>query len=295
MHNWWRKKKPVESLESFERLHFPFDFLKADPHGTATDIGQIFCPVCGGTVKMKPFGPPNVRETGFCSGCGSWNRQRLTAVLLLGLIERFSGVCATHLASPEIPENLQIFNAEWFGAVHERLKRLPGYSWSRYSGGQYRSGDMVNGYPHQDLLATSFPDNHFDIVLTFDVMEHIPEPYLAHQEIYRILKPGGVHLFTVPCNLNNPLDDQRTAMVNGEIVLLSAPAWHGEQEDSNLVYNIFGTELICHLWVLGFDVKVHEMSDPEKGIIGPGSIAFEAVKHHDPIPRPVPTGLRNCS
>jgi SAM-dependent methyltransferase len=188
---------------------------------------------------------------------------------------------------------MKIFSAEHFGAVHETLRGLPGYSWSRYSGSEHQSGEVVNGHPHQDLMATSFPDNHFDIVLTSDVMEHIPEPYLAHGEIYRILKPGGVHIFTVPCSLNNPIDDQRAAVVNGKLLYLAPPEWHGEPTDSNLVYTIFGLEMVCHLWTLGFRALIHESSDPEKGIIGFNAVAFEAVKHHDPLSREVPMGLRS--
>jgi ubiquinone/menaquinone biosynthesis C-methylase UbiE len=30
------------------------------------------------------------------------------------------------------------------------------------------------------------------------VLDHIPSPYQAHRELYRILKPGGSHVFTVP-------------------------------------------------------------------------------------------------
>ena len=37
----------------------------------------------------------------------------------------------------------------------------------------------------------SLPDNTFDLFVTQDVFEHIPEPEKALKEIYRCLKPGG--------------------------------------------------------------------------------------------------------
>jgi len=286
-------KLSIDMSIVFQKTLFPFNFTTVVSKDFI-DIRSISCPVCGNITKIEPF-DTNLRETGFCKCCGSWNRQRLMAVLLINLIERFTGVRVPHL-SCEIPKTLKIYSAEWFGATHEALRRFPGYFWSRYSGGQYKSGDIVNGHPHQDLLATSFPENHFDIVLTSDVMEHIPEPYLAHREIYRILKPGGAHLFTVPCKMNTPLDEQWAALVGDKIVhLIPHPEWHGDEEDSNLVYTIFGMEMICHLWVLGFAVRLYEVFDTGKGIIDSNSVAFEAIKHHNPIPRPIPTGLRNCS
>jgi ubiquinone/menaquinone biosynthesis C-methylase UbiE len=43
-----------------------------------------------------------------------------------------------------------------------------------------------------------FPDNHFDVVLSNSVLEHIPHPENAVCEMRRVLKPGGVMVLTVP-------------------------------------------------------------------------------------------------
>lgn len=40
--------------------------------------------------------------------------------------------------------------------------------------------------------AEEIPDNSFDVVFSSDVFEHIDRPWLAAQEIGRILRPGGV-------------------------------------------------------------------------------------------------------
>jgi len=39
------------------------------------------------------------------------------------------------------------------------------------------------------------------LVTAFDVLEHIKEDYLAAAEIARVLKPGGVALIAVPCDM----------------------------------------------------------------------------------------------
>ncbi len=71
----------------------------------------------------------------------------------------------------------------------------------------YFPGDkMVSGYSNQkgvhniDLLKLEFKDNTFDYVICNHVLEHIPDDRLAISEMYRVLKPGGTGVVTVPIN-----------------------------------------------------------------------------------------------
>ena len=45
---------------------------------------------------------------------------------------------------------------------------------------------------------TGLPDNHFDTVLIFDVLEHLEYPLKAIEEVKRVLKLGGTLYITVP-------------------------------------------------------------------------------------------------
>jgi ubiquinone/menaquinone biosynthesis C-methylase UbiE len=43
-----------------------------------------------------------------------------------------------------------------------------------------------------------FPDNYFDVVVSEDVIEHLFFPEKTLYEIYRVLKPGGIFVGSVP-------------------------------------------------------------------------------------------------
>jgi methionine biosynthesis protein MetW len=43
-----------------------------------------------------------------------------------------------------------------------------------------------------------YPDEQFDGILCFEVLEHLIDPEFTVKEIYRVLKPGGLFLMSVP-------------------------------------------------------------------------------------------------
>jgi SAM-dependent methyltransferase len=55
--------------------------------------------------------------------------------------------------------------------------------------------------PQADLLADAhaipFRDGSFDVVLSYAVLEHLYHPFIAVQEVARVLKPGGLYIGTV--------------------------------------------------------------------------------------------------
>lgn len=49
-----------------------------------------------------------------------------------------------------------------------------------------------------DLREIPLEDNSIDIIISIQVLEHLPEPWLVLQEFNRILKPGGTLFFSCP-------------------------------------------------------------------------------------------------
>lgn len=68
----------------------------------------------------------------------------------------------------------------------------------KYPGGKFYSGNIPPLQP--------FGDNQFDVVITFQVIEHIQDDFNFLKEIHRVLKPGGFAIITTP---NRPMSLSR--------------------------------------------------------------------------------------
>ncbi len=75
-----------------------------------------------------------------------------------------------------------------------------------------------------DICNLPFKDNDFDIIFCNHVLEHIPDDTKAMQELYRVLKPGGMGIFQIPQDLsrattfsdNTIIDQKERAKIFGQ-------------------------------------------------------------------------------
>jgi SAM-dependent methyltransferase len=58
--------------------------------------------------------------------------------------------------------------------------------------------DLVKSKQVGDATSMPYADNSFDLVVAFDVLEHIENDAKAISELRRVLRPGGAFIFTVP-------------------------------------------------------------------------------------------------
>ena len=119
----------------------------------------------------------------------------------------------------------------------------------------------------QDLNHLTFEDESFDLVITSDVFEHVIDPYVAFAEIARVLRVGGVHIFSIPLTWPLPFRSvERARLVDDEIQHLEAPRYHraGDGSDS-LVITDWGSDIVDGLCDLGMQtqlVRASGMIDP---------------------------------
>ena len=103
-------------------------------------------------------------------------------------------------------------------------------------------------------MALSFVSGAFDLVVTTDVFEHVRHPYVAFAEVFRVLRRGGVHVFTVPGSYPLPQHTvERVDVRSEQDVFILEPVYHHGTE---LVYNDFGADFTERLAEIGFETEV---------------------------------------
>jgi len=131
-------------------------------------------------------------------------------------------------------------------------------------------GTVYRGYRCKDLRQLTFPDAVFDLVISQDVMEHVPNPERAFAEIARVLKPGGAHVFTIPFHSDKPTVTR--VRVEGERVqYLLEKHYHGNPIDSegSLVITDWGNDIDEHIArASGMKTVIRHLQLGNRGLAG---------------------------
>jgi SAM-dependent methyltransferase len=143
---------------------------------------------------------------------------------------------------------LRIFEPGTLGPFRRYLRDLDGYVQSSYAPTDRRA--RWRGVRSEDLMDLSFDSETFDLVITSDIFEHVRRPDVGFAEVFRVLKPGGVHVFTIPGRWPLPPHTVARVDVSGDDDVLLLPAVHHNRE--HLVYNDFGLDLLELLDDVGF-------------------------------------------
>ncbi len=242
--------------------------------------GPVWCPVCGRVSLIVDIGS-NLRESCKCIRCRSTSRQRQLAFVVCSVVGSITSTRLRSLKDVAALDDYAIYNTEASRQIHKQLVGMKNYVCSEYFGEEYVSGEIVKGIMHQDLMHLSLEDESIDLVISSDVFEHIPDPYRAHREVFRVLRTGGRHIFTVPFLPGNMLDDVRSFIdLKGECIFVKEPIYHDDpiRKEGTLVHRIFALEMLVNLAKIGFVVRMYHISKASLGIFGPYGLVFEAVK-----------------
>ncbi len=241
-----------------------------------------FCPLCAKT-SLFLLNPENPREWGNCLWCFANSRYKVMGSLIQKIIRLhsrgidpripdFSEALAREptpltlkaVISRSMPPNYTIFEPDSRGTLHNLLQKYPRYIFSEFFP-QNPLGTRVNGILNEDLQRLTFHSNQFDLILTQDVFEHIQDPFLAFREIKRVLKPGGIHLFTVPL-----YGEHSVTRIDKTGKKILPDEYHSDHQDKGgaLVFSNFGHDLLARLEEMGFKVFIYSKKDMKQGICG---------------------------
>ena len=226
------------------------------------------------------------RESLTCEHCRTTSRYRSIARGALRAIEARTGIGADALA--DLPGHapgvsFRVYDTQPPFAYEVCAYPLPTLlqrcDWIDVAVSSYRSdmppgADLGDGVVNQNLEHLTYEDGTFDLVITSDVMEHVRLDARAHAEIHRVLKRGGVYVFTVP-HFRDRHDTLVRVLVHEESdpsrdEFLTEPEYHGDAnapgEEGALSYRSYGTILDEQLGAIGFDVSYTDAPDDERGI-----------------------------
>ena len=182
----------------------------------------------------------NFRERMVCPFCGLNNRQREIA----------------RLVTDRVPGDARVYITEQVTPMYQYLSRqFVHLTGSEYMGPDIPGGKICEGgVIHEDLTALSFADETIDCVISNDVFEHVSDIDRALEEIYRVLKAGGMLYATFPMNFHQEQTVKRAEMVDGTILHRQEPAYHGNpvSEEGSLVFYDYGMDFFSRIRKAGF-------------------------------------------
>lgn len=130
--------------------------------------------------------------------------------------------------------------------------------WSDVTPGASRDGIRC-----EDLTTLSFADASLDLVISEDVLEHVPDVDRALEETRRVLRPGGAHILTVPYFPNDPTVELFD-VVDGEFVLREPIRVHRDQAGNAIpTYHRFGGDFMRRIEAAGFSVEAVTSTDDD--------------------------------
>lgn len=216
-----------------------------------------------------------------CRHCGSTVRWRS---IIHALSMELFGTSLILSDFPRRPDLAGIGLSDWDGYAKTLAERL----------------NYTNTFFHQEPLLdiTSVGSEHsgrYDFIISSDVFEHICQPVSkAFENAYRLLKPGGVMLFTVPyvdgqtrehfpdiCQFIVKQESDKWVVVGttieGSLKRFTEPIFHGGP-GTVVECRLFGKDgLLDDCRAAGFDpVRIHAEACEEFGIVWNPYIAEDA-------------------
>ena len=197
---------------------------------------RYICPCCGWHVRdfTKGNGSLKTRPLSYCPRCNSKSRHRRIWLFLQEKTNLFT-------------EQLSLFEVSPKYSFSRKFTRLSNLS---YFGGDLYKRAYINF--KFDLISTPLKTNSFDAVLCIHVLEEIIQDQQAMSEMFRILKPGGWAVISVPTRMDQPTYEDSS---------ITAPKERKRAFGEPDHVRVYGYDLFDRLKKTGFEVKVDLADD----------------------------------
>ena len=183
-------------------------------------------PIDGKSFKMfLPYGYGNQRNNVLSPSTLSLERHRLLWLYLQNETDFFNSELVSEskqinsestisnnkriiLRDTEIGSALKVLH---FAPEQEFYKRF-----KKQKNIEYTTTDLLSPLADvkSDICNLPFQDNHYDVILCNHVLEHIPNDTKAMQELYRVLKPGGMAILQIPQDLSRAITFSDNSIVD---------------------------------------------------------------------------------
>jgi GT2 family glycosyltransferase/glycosyltransferase involved in cell wall biosynthesis/SAM-dependent methyltransferase len=235
------------------------------------DVNFLVDQQCG-AIEHYGFWAPNWRERLVCSKCSLNSRQRAMAAAIRDAVENYKD------RRPDLYFMEQVTAIFQWVTTRIPIANCVG---SEYLGADVEPGKTIQNIRHEDVENLSFENASFDLIVSNDVLEHVVNPAKALDEAYRVLRPGGKLLMTIPFYLDRDKCQRRADMVDGELVHILPAEYHGNpvSNDGSLVFTDFGWDFIQDIRNVGFhQVTLHFYWSEVYGYLGAGQHYIQAIK-----------------
>lgn len=232
-----------ETIKGIIKSIIPKKFLVANESWIRSINYQLFyqgnkfsCPVCNS--KLKNFIALENGES-LCPKCGSLARnRRLWTILEQNFLKTGNSVLDF---SPS-------------RSLYRKLKKYPTI--------KYISSDFAGEFLADlqlDITQIDAPDESYDLIICYHILEHITEDRKAMKELFRVLKRGGSCLVQTPLKEGDIYEDWTITSAKERKI-------HFGQEDHVRVYSING--LKERLTEAGFNVELKKFIEAPDNFFG---------------------------
>ena len=192
---------------------------------------NLYCPCCEHYFRtFFPHGHP-LRTSASCPNCGSLERHRLLLLYLYYKTNFFS-------------ENLRVLHFTPSYALEKRFKRISNLDYITTALDNPRA--MIS----MDITDIRYPENYFNVILCYHILEHVENDRLAMQELYRVLKPNGWAIIQVPIDYK-----LETTLENSNITSAKDREYYYGHRNHLRRY---GRDYVKKLENIGFKVKIDD-------------------------------------